>query len=77
MSLLTDILAWTTTDLTRWQRDAARRLVRKQDLTQKDFDDLYALLKAAHGLADPENRSPVPLAQEHLPSPAAASPPSF
>lgn len=75
MSLLTDILAWTTTDLTAWQRDAARRLVQRQDLTQEDFDDLYAMLKAAHGLADPENRSPVPLAREHLPSPAATSPP--
>ena len=25
------------------------------------------MLKSAHGLADPQNRTPVPLAQEHLP----------
>ena len=68
MSLLEDILVWTTTDLTQWQRDAVRRLFQKQILDQQDYDDLYAMLKAAHGLQDPQNHLPVPLSQEHLPS---------
>jgi energy-coupling factor transporter ATP-binding protein EcfA2 len=44
-----------------------RRLFEKEALDQQDLDDLYALLKAAHGLSDPQNRQPVPLAQQHLP----------
>ena len=67
MSLLDDILAWATGELTLWQRDAVRRLFQKQDLDPQDYDDLYALLKSAYGLVDPQGRQPVPLAQEHLP----------
>jgi len=68
MSLLDNILSWATTDLRDWQRDALRRLVQKQELTPQDIEDLYAMLKAAHGLSDPQDRSPVPLAKEHLPA---------
>lgn len=67
MSLLDDILAWAAAELTLWQRDAIRRLFQKQDLDPRDYDDLYAMLKSAHGLPDPQNGKPVPLAQEHLP----------
>ena len=67
MSLLNDILAWATTNLTMWQRDAVRRLFQKEVLDQQDLDDLYAMLKSAHGVPDPENRDPDPLAQKHLP----------
>lgn len=69
MPLLEDILAWTETSLTLWQRDAARRLFQEQQgLAPQDYDDLYALLKSAHGLPDPSNRTPLPLAAEHLPA---------
>lgn len=68
MSLLNDILAWATTDLTQWQRDAVRRLFQKGTLDRQDLDDLYALLKSSHGLPDPQNRQPVPLAKEHFPA---------
>jgi len=68
MSLLDDILAWANAELTLWQRDAVRRLFQKQDLGSQDYDDLYAMLKSAHGLPDPQKRQPVPLAQEHLPA---------
>lgn len=68
MSLLNNILAWATTDLTLWQRDAVRRLFQKEVLNQQDYDELYAMLRSAHGLPDPQNLQPVPLAQEHLPA---------
>ena len=68
MSLLNNILAWATTDLTPWQRDAVRRLFQKEVLDQQDYDELYAMLRSAHGLPDPQNWQPVPLAQEHLPA---------
>ena len=42
MSLLDDILAWATDELTVWQRDAVRRLFQKQDFDQQDYDELYA-----------------------------------
>ena len=68
MALLDDILSWATANLSDWQRDALRRLFAKQTLETDDYDDLYALLKSAHGLADPQNRHPVPLSADHLPT---------
>lgn len=68
MPLLNDILVWATTDLTLWQRDAARRLFLKETLDQKDYDDLYAMLRSSYGLSDAQNRQPVPLVREHLPA---------
>ncbi len=68
MSLLTDILAWSTAYLSPWQRDALRRLFQQQKLSAQDIDDLYAMLKSARGLSDAQNRQPVPLAQNHLPT---------
>ncbi|MFZ3208384.1 MAG: AAA family ATPase [Geobacteraceae bacterium] len=42
-------------------------------LTIQDYDELYALLKAAHGLPNPQNLQPVPLAAEHLPAKIAGA----
>jgi energy-coupling factor transporter ATP-binding protein EcfA2 len=68
MLLITDILRWTETDLTPWQRDAARRLFQKQsNLSVDDFDDFYVLLKAAHGLPNTSNLKPIPLSVDHIP----------
>ncbi|MHC4146409.1 MAG: AAA family ATPase, partial [Planctomycetota bacterium] len=67
MSLLDKILTWATAELKTWQRDALRRLCEKETLDDQDFDDLYGMLKAAHGLNEQQNRQPVPLAREHLP----------
>lgn len=52
-----------------------RRLFLRPELAQEDFDDLYAMLKAARGLPDTENRQPIPLAQEHLPAQATPASP--
>lgn len=67
MSLLTDILVWSNANLLPWQRDALRRLFQYQECSSQDSDDLYAMLKSARGLPDPQNRQPSPLAAEHLP----------
>lgn len=70
MLVLKEILAWTETNLTPWQRDAVRRLFENQKLNDGDFDDLYAMLKSAHGLPDSKKRQPVPLPYENPPSKA-------
>lgn len=66
MALLHEILSWSQTVLKPWQQDAVRRLF-QQCMTTDAIDDLYAMLKSSSGLPDPQNRSPVPLAAEHLP----------
>ncbi|AKZ62881.1 hypothetical protein F506_09505 [Herbaspirillum hiltneri N3] len=70
MAVLQDILAWSQANLKPWQQDAVRRLFHQQ-MTADDLDDLYAMLKAGNGVADPQSRQPQPLAAEHLPIVAA------
>ena len=68
MSLLNNILKWTQT-LPAWQRDAARRLLQREEgLSEDDYAELYALLKAEYGLPNPDNLSAEPLAASHLPA---------
>lgn len=67
MAHVDDILAWTQSSLKLWQRDAARRLFQQQILAEKDYEELYALLRAAHGLPAVAGLAVVPLAAEHLP----------
>lgn len=67
MALLDEILKWTQTSLTPWQQDAARRLFLQKDLNDVDHDELYALLRASHGLPSAAGLVAVPLAAEHLP----------
>ena len=57
MSILQEILVWTQ-GLPAWQSDAVARLLAKQTLRADDQDDLFALLKLAHGIADPKGRKP-------------------
>lgn len=75
MALLDDILAWSQKDLKPWQRDALRRLFAapKGALSTQDMDELYALLKAAHGLSNPSGLAPIPLAPAHLPANSATA----
>lgn len=58
MSTLTEVLRWASS-LPAWQSDAVRRLSSGSPLTPRDYEDLLALLKSEHGIADPEQRSPV------------------
>jgi energy-coupling factor transporter ATP-binding protein EcfA2 len=48
------------------------RLLAKQTLTADDLNDLFALLKIAHGIADPNDRKPKPLTAEQIPAPMGA-----
>jgi energy-coupling factor transporter ATP-binding protein EcfA2 len=67
MAILQEILAWTQ-GLPAWQSDAVSRLLAKQTLMPQDLDDLYALLKLAHGIPDPNNRQPQPLTADQIPA---------
>ena len=68
MTLLQEILIWSQT-LPTWQSDAVARLLAKQTLTVEDQDDLFALLKNAHGIPDPKVRKPKPLTADQIPAP--------
>lgn len=52
MTILQEIQTWSNS-LPDWQSDAILRLFIKQNLDQKDIEDLYALLKSEHGIPDP------------------------
>lgn len=68
MALLDKILKWTQT-LPKWQSDAARRLLQREDgLSEDDYSELFTLLKAGHGLPNPDDLKPEPLAANHLPA---------
>ncbi len=68
MTLLNNILKWTQT-LPAWQGDAARRLLQREEgLSEDDYAKLYALLKAEHGLPNPDDLTPEPLTASHLPA---------
>lgn len=71
MTLLQEILTWSQ-ELPAWQSDAVARLLSKETLTTEDREDLLALLKAKHGIPDPKNRKPKPLAADQIPSPESA-----
>ncbi len=68
MDILTKILAWSNESLVPWQRDAVRRLFEKRSLDESDFDDLYAMMKNAHGLKDEKERIPIALSKDNLPT---------
>jgi len=68
MSILQEVLSWAV-GLPAWQSDAVARLLAKQNLTLEDQDDLFALLKAAHGISDIKGRKPKPLSAEQIPAP--------
>jgi len=72
MSILQDILIWTQ-GLPAWQSDATARLFAKQTLSQQDMEDLYALLKAEHGIPDPKGRTANKLSADQIPAASAAN----
>jgi energy-coupling factor transporter ATP-binding protein EcfA2 len=72
LALLQEILKWSES-LPAWQSDAVARLLAMQSLTQDDEADLFALLKAAHGIPDPKARTPKPLTADQIPAPVKNS----
>lgn len=67
MSILQEILGWAK-GLAPWQSDAVSRLFTKETLTPDDLDDLYALMKAEHGIPDPKGRKASPIADDKIPA---------
>src|SRR5258706_137358 len=72
MSILHEILQWTQ-GLPAWQSDAVARLLTKQNLSPEDLDDLYSMLKTAHGIPDPSGRTPNRLTADQIPAPVTTS----
>lgn len=64
MSVLQEILEWSK-DRPDWQRDALRRLITKDSLSNEDYEELTELCKAAHGLSEKEIM-PVLLDETHI-----------
>jgi energy-coupling factor transporter ATP-binding protein EcfA2 len=72
MAILQEILKWANS-LPPWQSDAISRLLAKQTLATDDLADIFALLKAAHGIPDPKGRTPKPLTADQIPAPVQTS----
>lgn len=69
--VLQEILTWSK-DQPQWQQDAIARLYAKGKLEASDLDDLYALLKAEHGIPDAQGRAATTLSIDQVPAPAAS-----
>lgn len=70
MTILQEIQKWSV-ELPAWQRDAVARLFAKGSLNQQDEEDIYALLKAEHGIADPKGGVAGALDASQVAAPAA------
>ncbi|MEF8690386.1 UNVERIFIED_CONTAM: AAA family ATPase [Comamonas sp. A-3] len=68
MTILAAIQKWSE-GLPAWQRHAIAILYERPTPTAADLDDIYALLKASKGIADPENRPARVLAPEQIAAP--------
>ena len=67
MSILQEILKWSQ-NLPAWQSDAIARLFVQEALAAKDLEDLFALLKAEHGIPDPKGREANRLSADQIPA---------
>jgi hypothetical protein len=72
MTILQEILKWAE-GLPTWQQDAISRLIAQGTLDAADTEDIYALLKSAHGIADPKGRVAKPVDLASVPSEPNAS----
>lgn len=72
MTILDEVRQWAR-EQSDWQREAVARLEDHVLLSEADDEDLYAILRAARGIPDPEKRSPRPKADEPNKSPARST----
>ena len=72
MTVLQEILEWSQ-DRPAWQRDALRRLVVNDELSADDIRTLSDICKAAYGLADQQEVTP--LTRDHVPDKNGAARP--
>jgi len=70
MNVLQDIFEWSQSR-PMWQRDALRRLVLNDALSDEDISSLAVICKSAHGLADQQETNS--LTKEHIPDAAAGA----
>lgn len=70
MTIVQEIQKWSL-DQDLWMQDAISRLYEKQTLDDRDYADIYALLKAQMGIHDPERRQPCKLDARHIAAPQA------
>jgi len=74
-NVLSEILQWSA-DRPVWQRDALRRLLVTEAITEQDIENLTSLCKAAHGLVPAGEAKP--LAADHIAKrPSAGEPVSL
>lgn len=71
MAVLEDVLNWST-ERPAWQRDALRRIVTQDALTDRDITELTEICLNTHGVADPgvPLLAPDPLSEQQLPATA-------
>lgn len=69
MPVLTDVLNWSI-DRPLWQRDALRRIVTSENLSEQDISELLQICLSQYGVADTETAipAPVPFSANHLPA---------
>jgi energy-coupling factor transporter ATP-binding protein EcfA2 len=65
MTVLDEILAWSSSLGSSWVRDALRRIVGQAELSPSDIDELVTLCKKPHGLSG-GNAESRPLTADHL-----------
>jgi len=65
MSVLSDILEWSNNINIDWISDALRRIVLQRHIVDKDFNELIAICKRAHGL-DNDSSTGFPISSEHI-----------
>jgi len=68
MTILQAIQKWSE-ELPAWQQHAIARLYAKPELSPEDFEDVLALLKAAHGIPDPKGRKAAGLSEDQVAAP--------
>ena len=66
MSIFQEILKWSQ-NLPAWQSDAIARLFAQKALSDDDLNDLFALLKAEHGIPDSQGREARRLNADQVP----------
>ena len=69
-TILQEIQLWSET-LPAWQQHVIAKIYSQNELHPQDYDDVYALLKVANGMADPKNRVGTKLGAGEVAAPPA------
>ncbi|WP_323143585.1 AAA family ATPase [Massilia phyllosphaerae] len=74
MSIVGEIVDWANQQ-SEWVSDAVRRVFEKGELHDDDIEDLAALVKTMHGIADTNGRTAVPMNRAQVPTEKASDGP--